>query len=87
MEYLGISGPGAEKLKSVMAGERKDRWLCAEKDSKCLLKTSGYGNSLAVQWLAVGTFTAVAWVQSLVGELRSCNCVVARPKEDFRLYD
>ena len=29
------------------------------------------GNSLAVQWL--GAFTAVAWVQSLVGELRSCK--------------
>ena len=29
------------------------------------------GNSLAVQWLGLGTFTAVARVQSLVGELRS----------------
>ena len=29
------------------------------------------GNSLAVQWLGVGTFTARAWVQSLVRELRS----------------
>ena len=28
-------------------------------------------NSLTVQWLGVGTFTAMAWVQSLVGELRS----------------
>ena len=32
---------------------------------KCL------GNSLAVQWLGLSTFTAWAWVRSLVGELRS----------------
>ena len=31
------------------------------------------GNSLAVQWLGLGTFTAVAQVQSLVGEIRSCK--------------
>ena len=29
------------------------------------------GNSLAVQWLGLGAFGDVAWVQSLVGELRS----------------
>ena len=29
------------------------------------------GNSLAVQWLGLVTFTAGAQVQSLVGELRS----------------
>ena len=29
------------------------------------------GNSLAVQWLGFATFTAGAWVQSLVEELRS----------------
>ena len=29
------------------------------------------GNSLAVQWLGLGTLTVVAWVQSLVRELRS----------------
>ena len=29
------------------------------------------GNSLAVHWLGVGAFTAVAQVQSLVRELRS----------------
>ena len=29
------------------------------------------GNSLAVQWLGLGAFTARAQVQSLVGELRS----------------
>ena len=29
------------------------------------------GNFLVVQWLRLGTFTAVEWVQSLVKELRS----------------
>ena len=29
------------------------------------------GNSLAAQWLGLSAFTAVAWVQSLVRELRS----------------
>ena len=29
------------------------------------------GKSLVVQWLGLGIFTAMAWVQSLVGELRS----------------
>ena len=31
------------------------------------------GNSLAVQWLGLGTFTARAWARSLMGELRSCK--------------
>ena len=35
----------------------------------CFNKSTG--NSLTVQWLGLGAFTAVAWVQSLVGELRS----------------
>ena len=29
------------------------------------------GSPLAVQWLGLGTFTAGAWVQSLVREVRS----------------
>ena len=32
---------------------------------------AGGGNSLAVQWLGLSTFTALAQVQSLVRELRS----------------
>ena len=36
-----------------------------------VLQEVGVGNSLAVQWLALGAFTAVARVQSLAGELRS----------------
>ena len=31
------------------------------------------GSSLAVQWLGLGAFTAGAWVQSLIRELRSCK--------------
>ena len=37
------------------------------------------GNSLAVQWLRLGAFTARIWVQSLVGELRSHT---AQPKKE-----
>ena len=36
------------------------------------------GNSLGAQRLALGAFTAVAWIQSLVRELRSCKlCTMA----------
>ena len=34
-------------------------------------KVNTTGNSLVVQWLGLWTFTATAWVQSLVRELRS----------------
>ena len=38
-----------------------------------ILKKKKKRNSLAVQWLGLGAFTAVARVQSLVRELRSCK--------------
>ena len=42
------------------------------------------GNSLAVQWLGLGTSTAVAQVQSQVGELRSHKlCGAAKKKKKF----
>ena len=46
---------------------------CMSKSTEELLKNSPLGNSLEVQWLGLGAFTAVAQVQSLVGELRSCK--------------
>ena len=43
------------------------------------LKILRPGNFLAVQWLGLGAFTAVAQVQSPVRELRSCKlCVAAK---------
>ena len=33
------------------------------------------GNSLAVQWLGLGSFMSGAWVQSRVRELRYCKRV------------
>ena len=36
-------------------------------------KTTMIGNSLAVQWLGLGTFRARAWVPSLMGQLRWCS--------------
>ena len=36
---------------------------------------------MVVPWLGLGTFTAMAWVQLLVGELRSCKlCDVSNKK-------
>ena len=39
--------------------------------ASCYKKLLKQGNSLAVQWLGLGAFTATVGVQSLVGELRS----------------
>ena len=44
-------------------------------------KSPALGNSLAVQWLGLGAFTAVTGIQSLVGELRYCEpCGAAKKK-------
>ena len=51
--------------------------LCGQK------KNPFFGNSLVVQWLGRAAFTLVAWVQSLVGELR-CRWV---PNTDFLSLD
>ena len=40
------------------------------------------GSSLVVWWLRLGTFTAVAWVQSLVWELRS-HIKLFHPRQGF----
>ena len=45
------------------------------------------GNSLVVQWLGLGGFTAGAWVWSLVGELRSCNLYDLAKKKKKRRGD
>ena len=42
-------------------------------EQEVIKKWVKWGNSLAVQWLGLGAFTAVAWVQSPVGELKSCK--------------
>ena len=44
------------------------------------------GNSLAVQWLGLGTFTAVAWLQSLARELRSCKLRGAAKQKTKNLF-
>ena len=38
------------------------------------LKVCRLGSSLVVQWLGLCAFTATAWVQSLLRELRSASC-------------
>ena len=44
-------------------------------------KVNHLGNSLAVQWLGLNAFTAGAWVQSLVGELRSPQATRGKKKK------
>ena len=41
-------------------------------------------NSLAVQWLELPIFTAMAWVQSLMGELRSHKLLREAEKKSVR---
>ena len=52
---------------SCIAGGFFTSWITREAKSINI----GTGNSLAIQWLGLGPFTAEAWVQSLVRELRS----------------
>ena len=73
----------------VRPEENQERpWEGCRRKGNCLtLRTkSWWGTSLAVQWLGLGAFTAVARVQSLVRELRSRKvCGTAknkRTKED-----
>ena len=54
--------------------ERLDRGWKGEKvlePKRC--RKEQFRDSLAVQWLGLGAFTAGARVQSLVGKLRSCK--------------
>ena len=41
------------------------------------------GNSLVVQWLGLSAFIAMAWVQSLFGELRSHKLHAAAKKKEI----
>ena len=50
-------------------------------------KNSEVGNSLVVQWLGLGTFTARAQVRSLVRELKSCKpCSAAKKKKKKKKF-
>ena len=57
----------------LKAGKKSGHFT--EEELKCHLKTSkrtlSVTSSLVVQWLGLGAFTAMAWVHSLVRELRS----------------
>ena len=44
-----------------------------QQENIIIVKKYIVGNSLVVQWLGLGAFTAMARVRSLVGELRSCR--------------
>ena len=47
--------------------------ICSASTHAFSLKEHPKENSLVLQWLGLSAFTAQAWVQSLVRELRSCR--------------
>ena len=57
-----------------------------KKPLKCTIQKGEYGISLAVQWLVHGGFTAVAWVQSLVKELRSYKPRGAQKQKKYMVW-
>ena len=66
-----LSGPGIEPVSPALA----DGFFITEPPGMPQIffffeRKPLHGNSLGVQWLELGAFTAVAWVQSLVRELR-----------------
>ena len=56
--------------------------LKKKKEINSFFHKESLGRALAVQWLGLSAFTNVAWVQSLVGGLRSHNCATAQPKKN-----
>ena len=63
--------------KLIQSLEPHSAWVTVCGLRKCFL-----GNSLVVQWLGLGAFTAVAQVQSLIGELKSHKpCGMAKKKK------
>ena len=58
------------KSSGVLDGHVQQAHLAKSSLSPALRQPGELGDFLAVQWSRLGTFTATAWVQSLVGELR-----------------
>ena len=58
--------------------------ICSASTHAFSLKEHPKENSLVLQWLGLSAFTAQAWVQSLVRELRSCRLHgTAPPKKNY----
>ena len=61
---------GISRVGSVfLFGYKRDKRFILASNFKCNSK----GSFLVVQWLGLNAFTAVAWVQYLIGELKSCK--------------
>ena len=70
------------KLISPEAGSQcSKQLLVTEKAENVVVTNMVIRSSLVVQWLALGAFTAMAWLRSLVGELRSCKLRGAAKKK------
>ena len=52
----------------------------------CPYKKRSLWNSLAIQWWGLSTFIVRAWVQSLVGELRSHILAIMEKKKEISAY-
>ena len=60
-----------EKEHPVKEKENQEAWCPRGLENEVFQKEVNPGNSLVNQWLGLNIFTALAWVQSLVGELIS----------------
>ena len=56
-------------------------------DHSFTVKPRFLGNSLTVQWLGVGAFTARVWVPSLVRKVRSHKKKRNNPNKRLRFHD
>ena len=81
-KWTWISGKWIlQSLWQSLKNLKKYNWYSKKAEKWNNIKCS-FWNSLVVQWLGLGTFTARAWVQSLVRELQSCNlCITAKKKK------
>ena len=76
-----VPRPGIKPMPPALGAQSLNHWAAREVPLKYFLKELIFRNSLAVQWVGLYAFTAVAHVQSLVGELRSCKlCGTAKNK-------
>ena len=79
---LGVPCPPQGVLQSTLGTHFESFGSNCRPDSPLFFLKGDSGNSLAVHWLGLSALTAVARVQSLVGELRFHKlCGVAKQKK------
>ena len=78
-----LPGSGIEPVSLVMAGGFLTTGPPRKPQPEIFLKYHLLGNSLAVQWLELGAFTAVAQVESPVGELSKISPTAEHGQKKF----